>query len=57
MSYSTCIHCQEMVGFYEKYCNDCVQEHNLKQDDTWHRTQSPNSYKNSEEEFQKDIIK
>lgn len=37
MSYSSCIKCSSMVNSYEKYCDDCVEKYNLKQDETWHK--------------------
>ena len=37
MSQSACIKCGNPVGSYEKYCDRCVDEFQLKQDGDWHR--------------------
>ena len=58
MSFSICIKCETMVGNYEKYCNNCIKTHNLKQDKTWHR-RSENWYGEYDIniEFEKDKLK
>jgi hypothetical protein len=37
MSYSVCIHCEQMVPAYEKYCRKCLKRYpHLKQvEDFW----------------------
>lgn len=55
MSCSTCIKCDKMVFFYEKYCDECITKYKLKQDENWHKS-NPDSYENSQQEFEKDKL-
>lgn len=38
MSFSTCLNCQNMVGGYEKYCQVCTKNLDLKQDTDYWKT-------------------
>ncbi len=44
MSYSICVLCGAMVPMYEKFCNGCLREHPLLQQDVnyWRTNRSVN---------------
>jgi hypothetical protein len=37
MSASYCIKCENIVGGYEKYCDDCIRIYGVKQDAMFHK--------------------
>ena len=37
MSCSWCIKCQQPVSMYEKYCDICIANYGVRQDETWHK--------------------
>lgn len=54
MSYSVCLKCEDMVGGYQKYCIECSQKFNLRNDELfWKNTAWP---KDKESEIAKDVI-
>lgn len=44
MSYSICLNCKEMVRQYEKYCDACERQHNLKNDKAFWKTNGYDYY-------------
>jgi hypothetical protein len=37
MSASQCIKCERIVGGYEKYCEECIKQYGVKEDETFHQ--------------------
>lgn len=37
MSYSICLKCKKMVGWYDKYCSDCQKEFGLPNLPDWQK--------------------
>ncbi|NKQ39510.1 MAG: hypothetical protein HF967_08630 [Methanosarcinales archaeon] len=45
MSYSCCLKCGKMVGWYDKYCQECQVKFKLPDEPEWQRENSPEDYK------------
>lgn len=56
MSYSICIACKKMVGCYQKYCDGCVRNHGVTQDELFHKNNSL-SAEEYDKEFAQDKLK
>lgn len=37
MSCSWCIKCSQPVSMYQKYCDVCIANYGVRQDETWHK--------------------
>lgn len=45
MSYSSCLKCGNMVGWYDKYCLKCQEQYGLPDDREFQKTWHPKDYK------------
>lgn len=55
MSCSWCIKCSQPVSMYEKYCDICIANYGVRQDETWHKYHHFQDWEHDRKvEFEKD---